>query len=379
MVTDRLALHRKHISALTNKRIAFVSVDMFPIDDLLESHIARLNVDLIVFADDQAKYHQIDAHVFYRAGRTEQFLNTARETYHIDDGQNKIGSELVSRVYRDQLIIDRIESINISKPWIYVTSNYAFKHAKSVYFPIWLVNTCQDTIKNNIQMDITSPRDKLFCFMLFAPYWDRLIVLSKIYDQPWFKNCLYNYPDIDKDAVFDGKTVNLHHKFYDQALDFYLTEFEKGVVQRIAPNIADPMDTIDVQYGLGLLTNRSFQNSYINLFGESGYPHPNVTEKSVLPFLSGQIPAIWGADGLADHMTEMGFETMIDVVPRLTDASLTIRQKSDIIVNKFTEISEHILYVWNTTYLRRQHNYHYARSDKLIDKLTQPIRERLND
>jgi hypothetical protein len=128
---------------------------------------------------------------------------------------------------------------------------------------------------------------------------------------------------------------------------------------------------------LGLLTNSSFKKCYVNVFGESGYPHPNITEKSVLPVLSGQLPMIWGGDGLNDCIKDMGFETFDEIIPNVNLPEISLRSKIDMFIKSLNMISENIDDIWHSTYAQRLHNYHWSRSVIFTDNIEYSLKNRL--
>jgi hypothetical protein len=367
------------LTRLTNKKISYINTRLFHkfTDDDIINQIDK-DCDVVVFGTALAKYHRNfgDIPLVNDYPRIKNFIDCLEPEFYVRRGPR--GVKIYDREFEDTFTIQRIEQLNISKPWIYTTSNFKFDHPNAVFHPIWMINTCSDTRINDRQIDISSPRTNLASFLLFMPHWDRLVALAMLSQQTFFDKFLYNFPSMNPSD--DETSRNLHKQQFDQC-DYYLTNAEIRQLGEVfvsqGEHLADPDDIIRNQFYLGLLTNSSFKKCYVNVFGESGYPHPNITEKSVLPFLSGQLPMIWGGDGLNDCIKDMGFETFDGIIPNVNLPELPLRSKIDVFINTLNTISENIDEIWHSTYEGRLHNYHWSRNHIFTDKIERPLKERL--
>jgi hypothetical protein len=140
-----------------------------------------------------------------------------------------------------------------------------------------------------------------------------------------------------------------------------------------APIVADANDS---QIEIVSLENRAFSDSYINIFTESDYPRPFVTEKSVKPFLSGQFFAVFNEPSAYLHLKELGFDLFEDYLPmpQHVDFRQNVKELMGLIANLIPNLGQ----IWDATYPRRLHNYQLSRSAELRDRLCYELRTRLN-
>jgi len=89
------------------------------------------------------------------------------------------------------------------------------------------------------------------------------------------------------------------------------------------------------------ITHDAFTQSYANIVVETEteffghdqiYPTPTITEKSLKPFLSGQVPVLLAAQGVVAFLEQHGFYLFRDLFPLQYDQKLT-EDKVDEIVN----------------------------------------------
>jgi hypothetical protein len=192
--------------------------------------------------------------------------------------------------------------------------------------------------------------------------------MLELYQQLRFNSCLINLPKLD--TLTESRVESLTNSFA------HLTTLEQQLVDemfKLAPIVAD--DT-DFQEEIVNLENRAFHDSYINIFTESDYSNPFVTEKSVKPFLSGQFFAVFGHPTAYIHLKELGFDLFEDYLPmpQHDDFRQNVRELIETISNLIPKIDA----VWDATYERRLHNYRLSRSAKLRDQLCYELRIRLN-
>jgi hypothetical protein len=189
-----------------------------------------------------------------------------------------------------------------------------------------------------------------------------------LYKRMNFESCLVNLPKLT--TLHDSQQQSLTSSFSS------LTIYERQLVNemfKLAPLDSDPADN---QQEIVDINNRAFRDSYINIFTESDYPQPFVTEKSVKPFLSGQLFAIFAHPAAYLHLKELGFDLFEDYLPIPQHADF--RQNVQELMNTIINLTSKLEVVWNDTYYRRLHNYTLARSSELKNNLRSHLRIKLN-
>ena len=309
------------------------------------------------------KYHQATADLTIDL----TYINTCSDEYDIiiiDYATNYMRREL------EEKLCEQLAQHTLPKPWIIITSDFKYfnqQHDHIVYYPIYLIDGLDKG--GNTEIEINDLRTHSICFLTYHYHWHRVLILLALYQQMRFESCLINLPELS--TLTDSQSHSLKNSL------IYLNPEEKQLVDEmfgLAPLVAD--DT-DIQVELVDIENKSFQNSYINIFTESDYPKPFVTEKSVKPFLSGQFFAVFGHPAAYLHLKELGFDLFEDYLPMPQHKNF--RQNLQELMNTINGLIPNIVSVWNDTYQRRLHNYTLARSSQLRDKLCQRLLEKVNN
>jgi hypothetical protein len=295
------------------------------------------------------------------------YVNSCPDRYDIiiiDYATNYIRHGIEERIY-NQLI-----KCQLSKPWIIITSDFKYfnqQHSHIVYYPIYLIDGLDKG--SNTEIEIKNQRSHNICYLTYHYHWHRVLILLALYKDMNFESCLINLPEMH--ALTESQTRSLQHSFV------YLSKIEQQTVNdmfKLAPLVAD---TTDAQGELADVNNSAFHNSFINIFTESDYPKPFVTEKSIKPFLSGQFFAVFNNPAAYLHLKDLGFDLFEDYLPmpQHDDFRQNIRELIETISNLIPKIDA----IWDSTYERRLHNYRLSRSAKLRNQLCYELRTRLNN
>jgi hypothetical protein len=294
------------------------------------------------------------------------YINTCPNDYDIiiiDYATNYMRSEL------EENICNQLSQHTLPKPWIIITSDFKYfnqQHKHIVYYPIYLIDGLDKG--GNTEIEIKNQRSHNICFLTYHYHWHRVLILLSLYQSMQFESCLVNLPKLD--TLTESQAQSLKNSY------MHLTSTEKLLVDemfKLAPLTADPAD---LQDELVNLENSAFHNSYINIFTESDYSNPFVTEKSVKPFLSGQFFAVFCHPDAYLHLKELGFDLFEDYLPMPQHKNF--RQNLKELMTMINELIPKIQLVWDHTYDRRLHNYTLARSSELRDKLCYVLRTHLN-
>jgi hypothetical protein len=268
---------------------------------------------------------------------------------------------------------NNIKQLNLNKPWVFTTSDFNYYNTKIpniVYFPFYVILFLVKIKHTDI--DIKSRREFLLGYLTHHLHDHRLFILLKLIQQPWIDKCLYNF--LANTPVSSAQLMQL-----DLAEQWILTAEERQHLNKLkerAPIIADHSDKTSSP---GNINNAAFTNCYVHLFSESGYPFSMVTEKSITPYLTGQLPMILGGNGLTTHMQQLNFEIFDDILPNInTNSAEDIRVKIDNLLLLLSNLFDNnIEYIWDQTYERRLHNYNWVRSNEFLNLLVSPLQTAL--
>jgi len=294
------------------------------------------------------------------------YINTCTNDYDvilIDYATNYVRWQFEEPMYR------LLSQCTLPKPWFIVTSDFKYynqQHSHIIYYPIYLIDGLDHG--SNTEIEIKNQRSHNICFLTYHYHLHRILTMLELYTQTNFESCLINLPELNR--LNNSQQQSLNNSFS------YLTADEQqlvGEMFKLAPLVADPAD---LQENIVNLNNRAFNDSYINIFTESNYPKPFVTEKSVKPFLSGQFFAVLNHPTAYLHLKELGFDLFEDYLPMPQDED--IRQNIRELMNMINRLIPNIDSIWNDTYERRLHNYNLARSSKLRNNLCKQLQTQLN-
>lgn len=294
------------------------------------------------------------------------YINTCTDDYDvilIDYATNYVRWQLENSIYR------LLSQCILSKPWFIITSDFKYynqQHSHIIYYPIYLIDGLDQG--SDTEIEIKNQRSYNVCFLTYHYHLHRILTMLELYNQTKFESCLINLPKLN--TLNDSQQQSLNNSLS------YLTADEQHLVEemfKLAPMVADSTDSRE---NIVNLNNRAFSDSYINIFTESNYPNPFVTEKSIKPFLSGQLFAVLGHPTAYLHLKELGFDLFEDYLPmpQRDDDRQNIQELIDMINSLIPNIDS----VWNDTYKRRLRNYNIARSFKLKDNLRSHLRTQLN-
>ena len=277
-------------------------------------------------------------------------------------------STLYLRDNKEKLVRERFRRLGLSIPWTIITSDvtyYGKNEPNIVYYPIYLIDGIlkgRDTTIN-----IKHNRQHLACFLTYHLHYHRLLMFIALHNQPWFNSCLVNLQEV-------SKMTSSQLQGYTNGCDS-LTDDEKNQaieLLKLAPLVAD---TNDQQIEIVDINNKAFRDACVNIFTESDYPNGNfITEKSIKPFLSGQIPAVIAHPTVYKHLEELGFDMLNECINLNTD-TLDIRYNIAHLMKEVDQLSTNIEEKWNNSYTQRLHNYNLARSPDLINNLTRDLRK----
>jgi hypothetical protein len=274
-------------------------------------------------------------------------------------------------------IYNEITKLQLNLPWVFTTSDFNYYNTtlpNIVYFPYYAILLLINDANINYQIDIISLRKFLVGNLTRHLHNHRLLMLLKLVQQPWSNRCLYNF------LANSPLTLAQQTQLNNITRTPMLTAEEYQIFTSLKEQSPIIADITDIKCAPGSLRNAAFTNCYINLFSEAGYPFPMVTEKSIIPYLTGQLPVILGSDGLTTHMQYLKFEIFDDIIPDINvnstknDIRDNINNIMMILSNLFDSNIEDI---WNRTYERRLYNYKWVRSKEFLDSLVSPLRNAL--
>ena len=269
----------------------------------------------------------------------------------------------------EESIFKQLSQCPLPKPWVIITSDFKYfnqTHSHIVYYPIYLIDGLDKG--GNTEIEIKNRRSHNICFLTYHYHWHRVLILLALYKDINFESCLINLPELH--TLTESQTQSLQHSFV------YLSNTEQQIVSdmfKLAPIVAD---STDLQIEIVELNNKAFSDSYINIFTESDYPKPFVTEKSVKPFLSGQFFAVFNNPDAYLHLKDLGFDLFEDYLPMPQHNNF--RQNVKELMESISNLIPQIDAVWDSTYERRLHNYRLSRSAELRDRLCYELGRRLN-
>jgi hypothetical protein len=330
-----------HLDYITDKKAFTVTMVDLVINPTHRNHGDRIIIDLTCIDDC------LDEHDIIIIDCATNYIRTGNEEH----------------------IYNQLSQHTLPKPWIIITSDFKYynqQHSHIIYYPVYLIDGLDKG--GNTEIEIKNQRSYNTCFLTYHYHLHRILVMLALYTQNNFESCLINLPKLS--TLSESQQQSLNNSLA------YLTADEQQLVSdmfKMAPIVAD---IADLQGEIVDVNNKAFYDSYINIFTESDYPNPFVTEKSVKPFLSGQFFAVFNNLDAYLHLKDLGFDLFEDYLPmpRHNNFRQNVKELIETISNLIPQIDA----VWDSTYERRLHNYQLSRSAELRDRLCYELSRRLN-
>jgi hypothetical protein len=282
------------------------------------------------------------------------------------DQSTTYGRKADERITRHQF-----NKLNLTVPWVIITSNSDyFKKTESniVYYPFFLLDGIEKGIESNV--DIKRKRNSLAAYLTHHMHVHRMLTFIQLVKQPWFHRCLVNL------SKKEELTESQQHTFNSSSSELLIDEIQEvEELYQLAPITADPTDNKDEIVNI---KNKGFTDAYINIMTEADYPANFVTEKSIKPFLSGQIPAVLAHPKVYQHLEELGFDLLSDCI-NLNTSTLDVRKNINTLMEQIANIEHTIEEKWESSYTRRLHNYNLIRDPALFNMLTSELQHWLNN
>ena len=252
----------------------------------------------------------------------------------IDDSSSyhPMGDELFS-------IRDRIMDMGLQQPWVILTSDFNTPSWEKniMFYPSYVIDIFQ--LSAIPEVEIVRQRSHNLGFIFNRAYYQRGVSVIKMYQLPWFDTCVIKFPTQE----FDTSGISEH----DRAI------FDVKIVPSLPWCAEFEGDALEINH-IG------FTDCYINFMIESSYPSPLVSEKSIKPFLAGQIPSVMGNSKLSNLMNSWGFDMMENYISQPTHDD--IHRNLDELLPQLTNVIGNIKQIWHETLPSRQHNYDWART-----------------
>ena len=195
-----------------------------------------------------------------------------------------------------------------------------------------------------------------------------MLSLVKLFQMPWFDRCLINFNS-------NFELTSQQQLIYNCSINL-LTEEEQNILVKLEQLSPIFSDLAESRENLDLISigNRGFTDCYINMFTEADYNTPVISEKSIKPFVTGQLWAIFGNSVLPKHLEDLGFDLFQDYITTNSGIETMhgmdkLRYDLDYTLLQITNLLPNIESVWNDTYLRRQENFRLVHSTEFLQML----------
>jgi hypothetical protein len=194
-------------------------------------------------------------------------------------------------------------------PFYYLSNNLIFLHDPVpgiLFYPYWLLASRRFPNNNLVFGSSSDINRKYTCASICRhPRDHRIYNFIKLQKKPYFNKIYWTFWKCDHISVSREmlQEISVTDQEWKQFSDYY---------ENAAIDYTGEMECIT-------LTNwDAFLQSYINLTSETYQVYNFTSEKSFKPFLSGQIPMIFGAKNANKFLSDMGFDMFYDIVNHKT-------------------------------------------------------------
>ena len=243
--------------------------------------------------------------------------------------------------------IEWIDSLNLNRKYIIVTSNYNYhfnKHPKIVHYPRYFFTMLGDC--NTIIPDIFKIRPYKISCLSRNPWLHKSINFVKLSKQSWF-------PDVQ--ASFGAPYEHLVPSPITTDLLKLISKEDAEYLESIYPMplklAGDDLDKFESN------ACPTYQQCYIDYAPESRHEHAFISEKTWKPIFSGQFFFILGRCGIVNYVRSLGVDVFDDLIDHGYDNETDLVVKIDMLmssINKF--LTNNLDQVWADTHHRRKKN-----------------------
>jgi phenylalanine-4-hydroxylase len=245
--------------------------------------------------------------------------------------------------------IDWINSLNLNRPYVLVTSNYHYhinKHPIIVHYPRYFF-----TLLNNAHLvkmpNISDLRPHKISCLNRNPWIHKILNFVSMQKQPWFDDvqksfgCLY--PELP--TQYDYLTSDVMQLITTEQADYLKS------IYPLKLNIPDDLNKFESN------ACATYRTCYIDYAPESRHDQTFISEKTWKPIFSGQFFFILGPCGVIDYLRGIGVDVFDDLIDHSYDMESNLVVKVDALMTSITKFLDNNLdQLWIDTYHRRRKN-----------------------
>lgn len=273
--------------------------------------------------------------------RIEYFIDQGVESFvlgNTDTWPNLLSSE----TYDD--IINFLKSKQDTFFIIQTIGYDAKKHSDNIY-EIGLVyfnNFKYQPIEN------TGKRDYSYSFLNHFPKYFRIHLGYKLWENKLLDDILFSQSKGEENFLNEANKKLQHLKHYQKYIDCLPFKYKQDPY-------AKALDDKNLSFDTFSVSHTAFNNTYAHIYTESEIDKQVCTEKTVKPFLAGQIPIPLTPIGHLEYLKELGFHTFDDLLGYDYD-SLEYENKIEKIVDIVSKGSYYIENYYTKNYTKVEEN-----------------------
>jgi len=218
------------------------------------------------------------------------------------------------------------------------------KHADNVY-EIGLVyfnNFKYQPIEN------TGKREYSYSCLNHFPKYFRIHLGYKLWENNLLDNILFSQSKGDENFLKEANNKLQHLEHYQNYIDCLPFKYEQDP-------FAEALDDKNLSFDTFSVNHTAFNNTYAHIYTESEIDKQVCTEKTVKPFLAGQIPIPLTPIGHLEYLKELGFNTFEDLLGYDYD-SLSYENKIEKIVDIVSKGKYYIENYYTKNYTKVEEN-----------------------
>lgn len=244
--------------------------------------------------------------------------------------------------------IDWINSLNLNRPYVLVTSNYHYhanKHPVIVHYPRYFFTLLQDPHLKRPRISDLRPH-RISCLNQ-NPWIHKIVNFVSMQKQPWFDDVQKSfgcvYPELP--TQYDYLTSDVMQLITAEQADYLRSIYPMKL------SMPDDMSTFESN------ACPTYDNCYIDYAPESRHDHVFISEKTWKPIFSGQFFFILGPCGIIDYLRCIGVDVFDDLIDHGYDSEPDLVTKIAMLMASITKfLSNDLDRLWIATCHRRRKN-----------------------
>lgn len=272
---------------------------------------------------------------------------------------------------------EHFTKIKVKKPWLQITWDKTCNGSNYINFDYWAANLDDAIYSWGMSQYVNKQQPKRYIFSCLnnIAKAHRTVTLYNLFCDVNFRKCLVSLSD-DYDLMYREKInkLVLSRDIREYSSNFNEQKFDE--FYKLLP-IKCPQE---ISSRIPFWVHDAYIDSYVNIVTEHDFTTDFVSEKSIKPFLTEQMPVFIAGANTVQHLRDLGLDVFDDYI----DHSYDCESNPILRLNKVRQTIKKLLVLnWEKIYLdtrqRRTNNRNFLLSNNLINQFANSLRYKIEE